>query len=439
MKKVALVSLGCAKNLVDSEVMLGLLEEKQYECVTNLKEADIIIINTCGFIHPARHESLDSIKQALQEKKTSKEKNIIVAGCYVQRSRTMLQKLFQDVDGWIGVNDFDKIVYAVEKQPYENSQSCFLYDHTSPRKISTPPAWTYVKISEGCSHTCSFCSIPLIKGPYQSRGIASIIHEVKELVSSGIKEINLVSQDSTYFGRDQKDKDGLVHLLEELLNIKNLEWIRILYSYPEEITDSLLDIMKEKKICSYLDIPFQHSHPSIIKKMNRGLDGKRALKSLENIRKKIPDIAIRTSLVVGFPGEGKEEFEDLKTFVTQARFDHLGVFTYSLEDGTGCYGLGDPVKEREKTKRKEKIMDIQAEISHANNRKYLHQKIDVLIEGTLKQDSRLMVGRGQFQAPEVDGVILITARGRKPEIFNTLQKVEIADTDVYDLYGNLLR
>jgi ribosomal protein S12 methylthiotransferase len=439
MNKVALVSLGCAKNLVDSEVMLGLLEEKNYEFVTNLKEADIIIINTCGFIHPARHESLDSIKQALQEKKTSKDKYIIVAGCYVQRNRAMLQELFPDVDVWIGVNDFDKIVYAVEKQPYERSQSCFLYDHNSPRKISTPPAWTYVKISEGCSHKCSFCAIPLIKGSYQSRSIVSIIQEVKELVSSGIKEINLISQDSTYFGRDQKDKDGLVHLLEELLNINNLEWIRILYSYPEEITDSLLDIMKEKKICSYLDIPFQHSHSSIIKKMNRGLDGKRALKLLEEIRKKTPDVAIRTSLVVGFPGEGKEEFEDLKTFVTHARFDHLGVFTYSLEDGTGCYGLGDPVKKRIKTKRKEKIMDIQAEISLANNRKYLHQKIDVLIEGALKRDSRLMVGRGQFQAPEVDGVILITLRERKPEIFNTIQKVEIMDTDVYDLYGNLLR
>jgi len=439
MKKVALVSLGCAKNLVDSEVMLGLLKEKNYDFVTNLKQADIIIINTCGFIQPARHESIDSIKQALQEKKTSYEKNIIVAGCYVQRSRTMLKELFPDVDAWIGVNDFDKIVYAAEKQPYKSSQSCFLYDHTSPRRISTPPAWTYVKISEGCSHKCSFCSIPLIKGSYQSRNITSIVQEVKELVSSGIKEINLVSQDSTYFGRDKKDRDGLVHLLEELLNINNLEWIRILYSYPEEITDSLLDIMKEKKICSYLDIPFQHSHHSIIKKMNRGSDGKRAFKLLEKIRKKIPDIAIRTSLVVGFPGEGKEEFEDLKTFVTQARFDHLGVFTYSLEDGTVCYGLGDPVKERVKTRRKEKIMDIQAEISLANNRKYIHQKINVLIEGTLNRDSRLMVGRGKFQAPEVDGVILITARERKPEFFNTIQKVEITDTDVYDLYGNLLR
>lgn len=439
MKKVALVSLGCAKNLVDSEVMLGLLKEKNYEFVANLRQADIIIINTCGFIQPARHESIDSIRQALQEKKASYEKNIIVAGCYVQRSRTILQEFFPDVDAWIGVNDFDKIVYAVEKQPYESSKSCFLYDHTSPRKISTPPAWTYVKISEGCSHKCSFCSIPLIKGSYRSRGITSIVREVKELVSSGIKEINLVSQDSTYFGRDRKDSDGLVHLLEELLNISDLEWIRLLYSYPEEITEALLEIMREEKICSYLDIPFQHSHLSILKKMNRGLDGKRALKLLEKIRKKVPDIAIRTSLVVGFPGEGKEEFEDLKTFVAQSRFDHLGVFTYSLEEGTGCYALGDPVKEREKTKRKEKIMDIQAKISLANNEKYLRQKIDVLIEGTLKQDSRLIVGRGKFQAPEVDGVILITAEERKPEFFNTIQKVEITDTDVYDLYGNLLQ
>jgi ribosomal protein S12 methylthiotransferase len=262
---------------------------------------------------------------------------------------------------------------------------------------------------------------------------------VKELVSAGVKEINFISQDTTYYGRDLHISNGLPLLLEELLPIKELAWIRLLYSYPEEINDSLLEIMKEEKICSYLDIPFQHSHPRILKKMKRGLDGKAALKLLEKIRKKIPDVAIRTSMVVGFPGEGQEEFQNLKNFIQEARFEHLGVFTYSQEEGTGCYNLGDPIKESVKKKRKDKIMDIQADISFQNHQKYLNKKIDVLIEGTLKQDSNVVVGRGKFQAPEVDGVIFLASQDPNTKIFNTIEKVEITEGDVYDLYGNFIR
>jgi ribosomal protein S12 methylthiotransferase len=438
MKKIALVSLGCAKNLVDSEVMLGLLEEKNYEPVPHLREADIIVINTCGFIDPARRESCETIKQALKEKKRSKKKKIIVSGCYVQKNREELQKSFPHVDEWIGVNDFDKIASIVEGYPYEKSEKCFLYDHSFPRRISTPPGWTYVKISEGCSHNCSFCSIPLIKGSYRSRSISSITQEVEKFVASGVKEINLVSQDSTAFGRDLKKKEGLVQLLEELLKIKNLGWIRILYSYPEEVSDSLLEILNEEKICSYLDIPFQHSHPLIIKRMKRGLDGKKSLKLLEKIRKKVPEIAVRTSLVVGFPGERKKEFDDLIAFIKAACFDHLGVFSYSMEVGTDCQRFGDPVKENIKKRRRNKIMAIQAEISLENNKKYKNKKMDVLIEGTLKQEPRVIVGRGKFQAPEVDGLIMIISDERRPEVLNSIQKVEITDTDVYDLQGELI-
>jgi ribosomal protein S12 methylthiotransferase len=438
MKKIALVSLGCAKNLVDSEVMLGLLEEKNYEPVPHLREADIIVINTCGFIDPARRESYEAIKQALEEKKRSKKKKIIVSGCYVQKNREELQKSFPHVDEWIGVNDFDKIASIVEGYPYEKSEKCFLYDHSFPRRISTPPGWTYVKISEGCSHNCSFCSIPLIKGSYRSRSISSITQEVEKFVASGVKEINLVSQDSTAFGRDLKKKEGLVQLLEELLKIKNLGWIRILYSYPEEVSDSLLEILNEEKICSYLDIPFQHSHPLIIKRMKRGLDGKKSLKLLEKIRKKVPEIAVRTSLVVGFPGERKKEFDDLIAFIKAACFDHLGVFSYSMEVGTDCQRFGDPVKENIKKRRRNKIMAIQAEISLENNKKYKNKKMDVLIEGTLKQEPRVIVGRGKFQAPEVDGLIMIISDERRPEVLNSIQKVEITDTDVYDLQGELI-
>ena len=439
MKTVALVTLGCAKNLVDSEVMLGLLNQQDYALVPEDERADIIVFNTCGFIHPARVEARDVIENAIRVKNESKDKKIIVAGCYVQRSQDSLEKAYPEVDAWTGVADFDKIIRIIEGKPYESAQNCFLYDHTSPRHISTPPSWVYVKISEGCSHRCSFCAIPLIKGPYRSRSIPSIAEEVEKLVSNGTQEINLVSQDSTFYGRDLGLKDGLVRLMEKLLTIEHLKWIRILYSYPEEITDSLLDIMGEDSICSYLDIPFQHSHPSIIKRMKRGLDGKKSLELLDRIRKKIPDMAVRTSLVVGFPGEGNQEFDDLKNFVTQARFDHLGVFTYSPEEGTGCFDMGDPVKESVKLRRKNRIMDIQAEISYANNEKYLGHVIDTLIEGTLKQDQNIIVGRAKFQAPEVDGIVFLSAAEWKPDIFNTIQKVEITDRDVYDLYGNLLQ
>jgi ribosomal protein S12 methylthiotransferase len=439
MKKIALVSLGCAKNLVDSEVMLGICEKRGYGLVPDIEKADIIVINTCGFIHPARSEARDVIEKAIRIKNKFKNKNIIVAGCYVQRNHDSLEIAYPEVDSWTGVTDFDKIISIIEGQPYKSAQDCFLYDHTTPRHLSTPPAWTYIKISEGCSHACSFCAIPLIKGPYRSRRIPSIVEEVGSLVAKGIKEINLVSQDSTYYGRDLGLKEGLAHLLEKLLAIHNLGWIRILYSYPEEITEPLLDIMCDKKICSYLDIPFQHSHPNIVKRMKRGIDGVRSLKLLEHIRHKIPDMAIRTSLVVGFPGEGKQEFDDLETFVTRAHFDHLGVFTYSPEEGTGCIGMGDPVKESVKLKRKNRIMDIQAEISFANNKKYVGRIVDVLIEGTLKQDRNLLIGRGQFQAPEVDGVVFITSPNKDPYIFNSIQKVEITEPDVYDLYGNLYR
>jgi len=438
MKKVALITLGCAKNLVDSEVMLGFLERSGYIFVSNPEEADIIIINTCGFIRPAREEALDAIKKAVELKRESKRKKIIVTGCYVQKDRETLKKEFHDIDAWIGVSDFDKITHVVEEKSFDRAPDCFLYSHTSPRLLSTPPSWAYVKISEGCSHRCSFCVIPQIKGSYRSRSISSIVKEVRGLVSMGIEEINLISQDSTSFGRDKRMKEGLVHLLKELLRTKDLGWIRILYGYPEGITDPLLEIMQEDKICSYLDIPFQHSDPRILRNMKRGITGMRSLRLLEKIRKKLPDVSLRTSLIVGFPGEDRKEFIDLQSFVKNARFDHLGVFCYSPEKETECFSLGNPVHEREKERRRERIMQLQAQISFDINKKYLNKEIEVLIEGTLKQDASLLVGRGRFQAPEVDGFVFIPARGKTYDVVNSIQKVEITDRDVYDLYGNLL-
>lgn len=439
MKKVALITYGCAKNLVDSEVMLGYLNDAGYAFVAEPREADVIVLNTCGFINPAKEEAIDALKRVVGLKKEAKEKKVIAVGCFVERYIEPLVEKFPQIDVWLGVNDFHNIVHAIEGRPFKKSKECFLYSHTSPRVLSTPAGWAYVKISEGCSHECSFCAIPMIKGPYRSRSISSIVKEVQHLASLNVKEINIISQDTTYFGKDKGLKDELSLLLNELLKIRGIEWIRILYAYPEEISDSLLEVMKKRKICSYLDIPFQHSDPKIIKNMKRAMSGERALKLIKKIRKKIPEIALRTSIVVGFPGEGKEEFESLKKFCREAKFDHLGVFTYSIEEGTSCYSFGDPVEEKMKIKRKEEIMKIQAEISYQNNHKYLKRQLEVLIEGALKEDPKTLVGRTQFQAPEVDGIVFIPFSGEISRVANSLQTVEIVDYNTYDLHGKLIQ
>lgn len=437
MKTVALVSLGCAKNLVDSEVLLGYLEKAGYNFRDSLDDAGTIIVNTCGFISPARKEAEEMIQRAVKAKKKGKQAKVVVTGCYVERNKNNLKQKYPEVDIWTGVRDLDKIISIIEGKAYESQNRTFLYSHETPRHISTPAAWAYVKISEGCSHRCSFCSIPLIKGPYGSRPISSIAREAELLVSRGVKEINLISQDSTFFGCDQGLEDGLFLLLKELLKIRDLDWLRILYGYPEEVSDSLLEIMQEKRICPYLDIPFQHSDPQVIRKMKRGLDGIQALKLIQKLRNKIPDIAIRTSLVVGFPGEGSKEFENLLRFVQEACFDHLGVFTYSREEGTESFDLGDPVEERVKKNRLQKIMEVQAEISCQNNRKYLNGTLDVLIDGYLQQDPSVLAGRTRYQAPEVDGLVFIEREKNGPEAINSIQKVEITASDRHDLYGKL--
>jgi ribosomal protein S12 methylthiotransferase len=438
MKKVALITLGCAKNLVDSEVMLGYLREAGYTSVPRLDQADVVIVNTCGFIRPAKEEASQTLAQAAHLKKKDKGKKIVAVGCYVERNRETLQNQFPEIDIWLGVNDFHHIVEVIEGKPFQKSKSCFLYDHTSPRILSTPPGWAYLKISEGCSHQCSFCAIPLIKGSYRSRSRDSIMKEAKTLAAKGVKEINLISQDSTYYSQDLGLKEGLTILLQDLVQIKGLEWIRILYGYPEEITDALLEVMQDEKICSYLDLPLQHSHPRIIKAMKRAMDGKRALQLIEKIRKKLPDLTLRTSLVVGFPGEGNREFENLVDFVKEVRFDHLGVFSYSQEEGTDCFGLGDPVEESVKTRRKDRVMNTQADISYQNNSKYMNQILDVLIEGTLSEDRSKLIGRGRFQAPEVDGIIFLQSSFPLAKVVNTIRKVEINAYDIYDLYGKII-
>jgi ribosomal protein S12 methylthiotransferase len=436
---VALITYGCAKNLVDSEVMLGYLSKAGYEISPQPKEADIIILNTCGFIQPARDEAGEGIETALAFKKARPDRTIAVAGCFVERYRAELRRRYPEVDVWLGVRDFHHVVGALEKKHYRRGLKTYLLDSKTPRLLSTPPSWAYLKISEGCSHECAFCAIPLIKGPYRSRSVPSIVAEARSLAERGIKEVNLVSQDTTYFGRDRRREGELIKLLRRLIEVRGISWIRLLYGYPEEITPSLLEVMKEDKICSYLDIPIQHADLRLLRSMKRSMDGARSLRLIETIRKALPEAAIRTSLIVGFPGEGRAEFLALKSFVREARFDHLGVFTYSPEEGTGAFKLGDPVPEAEKARRRDEIMALQAEIAASLQRKYLHRRLDVLIDPSSSAGSGGLVGRAWFQAPEVDGVVVIERSGPSAGPIRPIEKVEIISAGVYDLGGIVVR
>ncbi len=439
MRKTALINLGCAKNLVDSEIMLGNLDKRGYEISTDTDEADIIIVNTCGFIEEARKESESAIRNAVSAKlNAGNQKMVIVTGCYVERCSNELKEKFPEVDRWTGVKDFNHIADIITGTSFQKSDTCYLYDHKAPRYLSTPPSWTYIKISEGCSHKCSFCAIPLIKGDYRSRPLPSIVEEASMLAGKGIKEINIISQDSTYYGRDLGLKNGLTSLLQELSKIKKIKWIRVLYAYPEEINDPLLEVLKEPNMCSYLDCPFQHSNRGIVNRMKRGMDGTQALRLMDKIRKKISDIALRTTVIVGFPGEGKKQFEELKNFVRAAQFDHLGAFAYSREKNTEGYRLGDPVEYETKINRLREIMDIQSDISSKINRKYLGRRMEVIVEGRLAEDPSLLLGRMQYQAPEVDGSVYVDLKKDQKDVVKKIETFKITGCDDYDLYGECL-
>lgn len=438
MPKISLVTLGCAKNLVDSEVMLARLDSRGYSFTADLSQADILVINTCGFIGPAREEAHRTIDQGLSWKQARPGRLLVVVGCYPERFPDYLKARYPQVDVWSGVRAFDRIDEIIEKKRDVPRAGTFLLDHRTPRVISTGPHWSYVKISEGCSHRCSFCSIPLIKGPYKSRTIESVVREVKNLAGLGIKEINLISHDTTYFGCDRK-KPGLTALLSRLLSIKGIEWIRLLYGYPEEVDESLLEVMLEDKMCRYLDLPFQHASDSILKKMGRGLGGTRALKLLDRIRKKVPGVAIRSSLIVGFPGEGQKEFRELQDFVARARFEHLGVFCYSPEPGTEAAWLADTVAEPEKKKRQQAIMWQQREISRQFYSTFRGQTLEVIVDGSEARKPGYLATRARFQAPEVDGQVLVEPAARlKGKDLPAFLRVRVKRSLDYDLIGQVI-
>ncbi|MDR3673792.1 MAG: 30S ribosomal protein S12 methylthiotransferase RimO [Holophaga sp.] len=439
MTKVGFMSLGCPKNLVDSEVMLGHLKLKGFTLTPDAREAEVLVVNTCGFIESAKKESIEAILQAAACKKDGVCRRLIVAGCMVERYRDQLMADMPEIDACLGTRDIEhiaEVVGASDRMFEPERDPAYLYDEHSPRLLTTPKASAYLKISEGCDHTCAFCVIPAIRGPQRSRSIPSVVAEARQLVEQGVLEINLVGQDTTDFGRDLGDPDALEKLVRELGRVPGLRWFRIHYAYPNRLTDGLLHAMAETANCAkYLDMPLQHADARLLKAMARGGSRTAFLKLLAKVRRIVPGIFIRSNFIVGFPGEDELAFEDLCRFVEEARFEHVGVFTYSLEEGTSAFPLGDPIPARTKNSRKRKIMELQQKICRARNRALEGQVLDVLVEGTHEETDLVFKGRHWGQAPEVDGQVLIVGGDVVP---NSIQSVRITKGHAYDLVGEVI-
>ena len=425
MKKIALISLGCEKNLVDSENILGLLVKNHYQIVSNKEEADILIINTCGFIESSKRESIETILDNI-----NKKAKVVVTGCLVNRYLDELKKEIPEVDLWIPIKDyyrFNKLLAALDEDltNYEGLNDKYRY-------VSTGSYSAYLKIGDGCSNCCSYCAIPLIRGPYQSRSYESIISEAKELAKNGYKELIVLQQDTTRYGLDLKNKKTIVDLLKELLIIPSLEYIRLLYLYPDEVTDELIELIaNEERLTPYFDIPIQHSEDNILKAMNRRGDKEYLRNLFSKIRKRIPTAILRTTVMVGFPGEAEKDFKNLIKFIEEIKFDHLGAFKYSKEEGTAAYNYPHQVRESTKQRRLDTLMELQQKISYEQNKKHINEIMTGLVVG--KENDYYLL-RSYFNAPDdIDGKILFSSK----RVLNEGDKVKvlIKESYVYDLYG----
>ncbi|WP_129127240.1 30S ribosomal protein S12 methylthiotransferase RimO [Geomonas oryzae] len=441
-EKVSLVSLGCPKNLVDAEVMLGYLSKDEYEVTTDEMQADIIVVNTCSFIKEAKQESIDTILDLADRKHDARCKLLIVTGCLPQRYQEELAKELPEVDIFIGTGDYPRIAEIIAEKKGTEAQLCytgdpnFVYNDELPRLQSSPHYTAYLKIAEGCSNNCSYCVIPSLRGAHRSRPFATLMAEAKALVAAGVKELNLIAQDITAYGRDLPEQPSLELLIQELAKLEGLKWIRLLYAYPDGVRDSLIELIKnEPKVCKYLDLPIQHIADPVLKNMKRrsGEEEIRAL--IKKLRREIPDIAIRTSLIVGFPGETNEDFKKLLQFVEETRFDRLGVFCYSREEGTPAAEMADQVSERVKRERHKKLMRTQARVSFKHNRTLVDSEEDVLVEGYSEETELLLKGRSSRQAPDVDGQVYITAGNAN---VGDIVRLKITDSSDYDLIGEII-
>jgi ribosomal protein S12 methylthiotransferase len=439
--KIGFVSLGCPKNLVDTEVMMGELSERGHELTSEPGEADVLVVNTCSFIDPAKQESIDTIIEMAEYKKTGRARKLIVAGCLVERFRDQIRGQLPEVDALIGTNELSKIVALCEGfEPESNVLEPYLYHDLTPRVLATANHFAYIKIAEGCDHPCSFCVIPQYRGKFRSRRFESVIAEATRLFSKGVREINLIGQDTTSYGVDLGIKDGLANLMARLAQIETAhqKWIRFLYCYPNRITQNLLDTIAEHAaLVKYIDMPLQHASPDVLKRMKRGSHGDFFLKLLERIRATIPGVAIRTSMIVGFPGETEADFETLSDFVTAAQFDRLGVFSYSDEDTSASFHLDAKVDGRTIHNRKQKLMAVQRRISKSRNRKMIGREVDVLIEGPSEETDLLWQARMSTQAPEIDGFCYVNDfAGAEPQR-GEIRRMRITEAHDYDLIGTL--
>jgi len=448
-KKVGMVSLGCPKNLVDSEVMMGLLARQGFELTTDSRAADVLVVNTCGFIDSARQESVDTILEMAQLKQTGNLERLIVAGCLVERFRDELQREIPEIDACIGVNQLTEIESVVAPNGHRvlpvysdgaSAPELFLYDETTPRLRATAPYSAYVKIAEGCDHTCAFCIIPKLRGVFRSRSPESILREVELLAAQGVKEFVLISQDTTNYGTDLALKNGLARLVDSIAAVGGVEWVRFLYCYPTAITDELLDVMASRpNVCQYFDIPLQHASRRVLQRMRRGGNRETYERMIERIRARVPGVAVRTTFIVGFPGEREEDFEELLDFVRAVEFDRVGAFTYSDEENSAAFELDEKVDRATAKKRERRLMKEQARISRRKNRRLVGRSVRVLLEGKSKESDLLLEGRMESQAPEIDGSVLIAdvpdGLDVRPGDFVT---VEITEAHEYDLIGRVV-
>ena len=471
--KVGFVSLGCPKNLVDSEVMMGMLAQSGAELVRRAEDADVIVVNTCSFIESAQQESVNTILEMARHKTNGKAQKLVVAGCLVERFRHDIRKNIPEVDAVVGTGELENILSAAgiarpqpENSPFRILTSRpegdaraaqgrfsreswdgtvsdlpnYLYDEATPRVLATPGYTAYIKIAEGCDHPCTFCIIPQLRGQFRSRRFESVIAEAERLAQNGVREITLIGQDTTCYGEDFGLKDGLALLLEKLAAIDGLRWVRFLYAYPNKITGRLLEtVASHSNICSYMDVPLQHASATVLKRMKRGGGAEIFLRSIEKMRRTIPELTVRTSFIVGFPGETEREFEELCDFVREAKFDWMGAFSYSDQEGAGAFELGKKVSVREIERRRKHLMQIQRGISGKAKKAMVGKEFDVLLQGPSEESDLLYEGRTEMHAPEIDGKVFINdfPEDREPKT-GEFYRCQITEAHDYDLVARVI-
>lgn len=449
MKKVGFISLGCPKNLVDSEVMMGQLQQKGYEITSNAEDADTVVVNTCGFIDSAKQESIDAILEAARLKTEGKATRLVVAGCLVERYRDQLKAEMPEVDAFIGTSQINDILNVCDPNtntrslpvlPLGNQSATYLYDESTPRVLATPSHYAFIKIAEGCDRPCAFCFIPQMRGHFRSRRFGSIVAEAHQLAEESVKELILVAQDSSRYGEDLDKPDALAQLLRELSHTEGVEWVRVMYTYPTHISDGFLDVLAEEpKAVKYLDMPLQHASQNVLKLMKRGGNRASLERLIARVRRRVPGIAVRTTFITGFPGETEDDFNELLTFIKNVEFDRVGVFTYSDEEGTPAFDLSNKVDPKIAKRRRDRLMKEQAKIAKRKHQAMIGKTIRVMFEGESNESELLWQGRMETQAPEIDGCVLINDA---PEGFvpqpGEMVTVLIEEAQEYDLVGRIV-